>query len=123
MTEIDIATMDSEAPTLYLGFGNVLHRGEASLDTLRRVTLESGGKPFGDTHHLLDALAPYPNLQIVLTTAWVWWVGDEEVVALLPPHSAKESQLRRVSFRLQLKRQRPVTVLSAQSFVTRLLAA
>lgn len=85
MTEIDIATMDSEAPTLYLGFGNVLHRGEASLDTLRRVTLESGGKPFGDTHHLLDALAPYPNLQIVLTTAWVWWVGDEEVVALLPP--------------------------------------
>jgi hypothetical protein len=85
MTEIDIAKMDSEAPTMYLGFSNVLHRGEASLDTLGRVTLESGGKPFAVTHHLLDALAPYPNLQIVLTTAWAWWIGDAEVVALLPP--------------------------------------
>jgi uncharacterized protein (DUF2252 family) len=32
----------------------------------------------------LDALSPYPNSQIVLTTAWAWWLGDAEVVALLP---------------------------------------
>lgn len=84
MTEIDIATMDSEAPTLYLGFSNVLHRGEAWLDTLGQVALESGEKPFGDTKHLLDALAPYPDVQIVLTTAWAWWFGDAEVIDWLP---------------------------------------
>jgi hypothetical protein len=37
------------------------------------------------THHLIAELIPYPNLQIVLTTAWTWWIGDAEVVALLPP--------------------------------------
>lgn len=88
-TEFDIGTMDSEAPTLYLGFSNVLHRGEASLDTLGRVTLESGEKPFGDTKHLSDALAPYPNLCIVLTSSWAWWLGDAEVIALLPPALAR----------------------------------
>lgn len=76
--------MDSNAPTLYLRFSNVLHRGEAWLDTLGRATLESGGKPFGDAHHLLDALAPYPELQVVLASNWAWWLGDTEVIALLP---------------------------------------
>jgi HAD domain in Swiss Army Knife RNA repair proteins len=85
VTETDIAlTMDSDAPTVYLGFTNVLHRGEAFLGMLGRVILEPEGKPFGDTHHLLDALTPYPNVQVVLTSSWTWWVGDTEVIALLP---------------------------------------
>jgi hypothetical protein len=85
MTEMDIATtIDSDAPTLYLGFSNVMHRGDAWLDTLGEVTLDSGEKPFADAHHLVAALAPYPTLQIMLTTSWSWWRGDAEVIALLP---------------------------------------
>ncbi|WP_146749760.1 HAD domain-containing protein [Paraburkholderia bryophila] len=85
MTEIDVTTaMNSDTPTLYLGFENVLHHSEAWLDTLGRVSLESGGKPFAEAHHLIDALTPYPCLRIVLTTNWAWWVGDEKVIGLLP---------------------------------------
>lgn len=81
---VNASTINSEAPTVYLGFSNVLHRGEAFLEMDGKVTLESGGKPFEDTHHLLDSLAPYPDVQMVLTTTWSWWIGDAEVVALLP---------------------------------------
>jgi HAD domain in Swiss Army Knife RNA repair proteins len=81
--------IDPNAPTLYVGFSSVLHRGEGMMDTHGRVTLDSRRQPFERAHHLSDALAPYPILRLVLTTNWTRWFGDADTIGLLP------SELRR----------------------------
>jgi hypothetical protein len=76
--------IDPCAPTLYVGFSGVLHRGEGMMDTHGRVTLNSGRRPFESAHYFSDALAPYPYLRLVLTTNWTRWFGDADTIALLP---------------------------------------
>lgn len=85
MTELEGgSSIDPSAPILYLGFSGVLHRGEGLMEADGRVTLDSGRQPFESAHHLSDALAPYPDLQLVLTTSWMRWCGDADTIALLP---------------------------------------
>jgi hypothetical protein len=85
MTKLDGGMpIDPNAPTLYLGFSSVLHCGEGLLDTDGRVTLNSGRQPFENAHYLSDALAPYADLRLILTTNWATWLGDADTIALLP---------------------------------------
>ncbi|MFM0653454.1 HAD domain-containing protein [Paraburkholderia sediminicola] len=85
MTELDGGSPTAlNAPILYVGFSSVLHRGEGLMEASGRVTLDSGRQPFESAHHLSDALAPYPDLQLVLTTSWTRWFGDADTAALLP---------------------------------------
>jgi hypothetical protein len=77
-------TLLAKAPTLYVGFSSVLHRGEGLVDDLGVVTLDSGEPPFHFASVLIDALTPYPSVQVVLTTNWVRTLGEERTVALLP---------------------------------------
>ncbi|MGE8160413.1 HAD domain-containing protein [Paraburkholderia sp. NPDC080076] len=80
----DGAQIDPHRPAVYLGFSSVLHRGEGLLDDLGTVTLDSGEPPFHYGPLLIDVLMPYPDVQLVLTTAWVRKLGEQQTVALLP---------------------------------------
>ncbi|MGF6859135.1 HAD domain-containing protein [Paraburkholderia sp. CI3] len=85
MTELDGGfPIDPNTPTLYMGFSGVLHCGEGMVDACGSVTLDSGRQPFEYAHYLSEALAPYPDLRLVLTTNWAWWFGDADTIALLP---------------------------------------
>lgn len=55
---------------LFLDFDGVLHPDAAYLEKGRPV-LRADGELFMWTPHLIEALAPYPNVQIVLSTSWV----------------------------------------------------
>jgi hypothetical protein len=48
------------------------------------VTLNSGRQPIESAHYFSEALAPYPNVRLVLTTNWTQWLGKEATIALLP---------------------------------------
>jgi hypothetical protein len=78
------ARIDPKAPTLYVGFSSVLHRGEGLLDEVGSVTLDSGDGLFNLAPLLVDVLMPYPCVQLVLTTAWTRTLGEERTVAMLP---------------------------------------
>ena len=78
------ARIDAKAPTLYVGFSSVLHRGEGLVDEVGRVTLDSGDELFNLAPLLVDVLMPYPWVQLVLTTAWTRTLGEERTVAMLP---------------------------------------
>lgn len=72
------------SPIFFLDFDGCLHP-----DNVRRVDgapvlLADGSKLFEHAQLLVDALQPYPLLQIVLSTRWVPVFGFEESVARLP---------------------------------------
>jgi hypothetical protein len=71
-------------PTLYLNYGGVLNVGHGVVDHNGVITLDSGRPPFEYAPYLVDILAPWPQVQIILTTSWLRSLGDEKTVALLP---------------------------------------
>ncbi|WP_458068475.1 HAD domain-containing protein [Rhodanobacter sp. BL-MT-08] len=56
---------------IYLDFDGVLHPDEAYQDDKGRVYLRGPGKLFEYAPVLVEALALYPDLRIVLSTSWV----------------------------------------------------
>jgi hypothetical protein len=80
----DRKAFDPTAPTLYIGFSGVLHVGEGLLDADGEITLDSGARPFEFAHYLIDELAPFPDVQLILTTAWSLVLGEDRTVAMLP---------------------------------------
>ncbi|WP_207001344.1 HAD domain-containing protein [Trinickia mobilis] len=76
--------LNPRAPTLYLGYGGVLHVGEGLIDTDGTISLDSGGRLFEFVPYLADLLAPYPDVQLILTTAWVSTLGEARTAELLP---------------------------------------
>jgi hypothetical protein len=74
----------SDAPTLFLNFGGVLNIGHGLLDEYGDITLDSGRPLFEYAPYLVDVLAPWPLVQIVLTTSWLQTLGAERTAALLP---------------------------------------
>lgn len=76
----------SVAPTIYLSFGGVLNVGHGVLDQFGGVTLDTGRPLFEYAPYLIDVLAPYSQVQIVLTTSWLHSLGAERTIALLPDH-------------------------------------
>ncbi|ANB72636.1 hypothetical protein AYM40_09845 [Paraburkholderia phytofirmans OLGA172] len=75
---------DAQAPALYLDIDGTLHAGSAVIDDAGDISLESGGKLFEFAPILIELLAPYPHVQIVLTTSWLKHVGREGILPFLP---------------------------------------
>lgn len=74
---------------LYLDFDGVLHPASvvvAKDSTGKRVPeMQGAGSLFQWAPVLERALADTPEVQIVLSTKWVWWFGIEFVRKALPP--------------------------------------
>ncbi|MBC8748577.1 MULTISPECIES: HAD domain-containing protein [Paraburkholderia] len=75
---------DARAPTLYLDVDGTLHAGSADIDEHGRITIESGRKLFEFAPVLVELLAPYPRVQLVLTTSWLQHIGRDGVTSQLP---------------------------------------
>lgn len=73
---------------LFLDFDGVLHPDAAYLEKGRPV-LRADGELFMWTPHLVEALAPYPNVQIVLSTSWVQVRGFTRARDALPEALSK----------------------------------
>ncbi|MDF3883061.1 HAD domain-containing protein [Cupriavidus basilensis] len=78
----------NHTPTLFLGFDGTLHAGHALMDAHGQISLDSGRPLFEFAPLLVAMLAPYPAIEIVLTTAWLQTLPLEVVVAHLPPELA-----------------------------------
>ncbi|MCC8402014.1 hypothetical protein LJ655_08925 [Paraburkholderia sp. MMS20-SJTN17] len=76
--------LSSFVPTLFLSFGGVLHIGHGLVDDEGIVTLDSGHTPLEFAFFLEDIIAPWPQVQIILTTTLLRTLGAEKTIALLP---------------------------------------
>jgi hypothetical protein len=81
--------LPADAPTLYVSYGGVLNIGHGLLDENGDITLDSGRPLFEFAPYLVDVLAPWPQVQIIVTTSWLQRLGAGKTFALLP------DQLRR----------------------------
>lgn len=69
---------------LYLDFDGVLHSYEVYLDHRNRIYLRGMGRLFEHTERLQQALDPYPQVKIVLSTSWVRIKGFSYACKRLP---------------------------------------
>lgn len=69
--------------TIFLDFDGVLHPDAAYLEKGRPV-LRAEGELFMWSHHLIEALAPYPAIKIVLSTSWARTFGFSRARDFLP---------------------------------------
>ncbi len=72
-----------EVPTLFLDFDGVLHPDEVYRVGGKIVLRQDGLSLFEWAPVLEDLLAPYPDLQIVLSTSWVRVLGYDEACSWL----------------------------------------
>ncbi|MGF6571591.1 transcriptional regulator with XRE-family HTH domain [Paraburkholderia sp. GAS333] len=77
--------MDNPTPTLFVDFDGTLHVGNAYLGEDGDITLDTGRPLLEFAPLLLELLAPYPRVKIVLTTSWARRLPAERVIAYLPP--------------------------------------
>lgn len=76
--------VSSSPPILYLDFDGVLHHYDVYLDERNRPILRGMGSLFQYAGRLEAALAPYPHVQIVLSTSWVRRKGFDWSCRRLP---------------------------------------
>ncbi|MFL9889343.1 HAD domain-containing protein [Paraburkholderia sp. RL17-383-BIF-A] len=76
----------ADEPTLYLNFGGVLNVGHGLINEVGDIALDTGRRPFEFVPYLVDILAPYSQVQLVLTTSWLQSLGAGRTIALLPDH-------------------------------------
>lgn len=63
----------------YLDYDAVLHDGNVLRNRIKGMTIKTPGRTFFEWMPILeDLLAPYPDLQIVLSTTWVRELGFKE---------------------------------------------
>jgi hypothetical protein len=63
----------------YLDYDAVLHDGNVLRNRTKGMTIKTPGRTFFEWMPILeDLLAPYPDLQIVLSTTWVRELGFKE---------------------------------------------
>ncbi len=77
--------MDNMTPTLFVDFDGTLHAGNAYIGEDDEITLDTGRPLLEFAPVLAELLAPYPDVEIVLTTSWVRRLPEERVIAHLPP--------------------------------------
>lgn len=77
--------LDRTTPTLFVDFDGTLHAGHALIAENRQITLDSGRQLFEFAPLLVDMLAPYPLVEIVLTTSWLRTLPVDTVIGYLPP--------------------------------------
>lgn len=70
----------------YLDYDAVLHDGNVLRNRTKGMTIKTPGRTFFEWMPILeDLLAPYPDLQIVLSTTWVRALGFKEAKFELSP--------------------------------------
>ena len=75
---------DARLPTLYLDYDGVLHPDEV-YRVGKQIVLRMDGFALFEWGSILEMLvAPYPQLQIVLSSSWVRVVGFDDALARLP---------------------------------------
>ncbi|CAG9217766.1 conserved hypothetical protein [Paraburkholderia tropica] len=77
--------LDNATPTLFVDFDATLHIGNAYIDDKEEISLDTGRPLLEFAPLLVELLAPYPDVKIVLTTSWARRLSKERVVAFLPP--------------------------------------
>ena len=77
--------MDNTTPTLFVDFDGTLDVGHAYIDEQDRLTLDTVRGLLEFAPLLVELLAPYPAVEIVLTTSWARRLPEERVIAYLPP--------------------------------------
>ncbi|CAD6529263.1 hypothetical protein LMG27952_02280 [Paraburkholderia hiiakae] len=77
--------MDNMTPTLFVDFDGTLHAGNAYIGEDDEITLDTGRPLLEFAPLLVELLAPYPDVEIVLTTSWGRRLSVERVIAYLPP--------------------------------------
>ncbi|ONC56028.1 HAD domain-containing protein [Burkholderia pseudomallei] len=82
-------SFDNQTPTLFVDFDGTLHRGSGLLDENGRLSLDTGNPPFEFAPLLASLLEPYPNVEIVLTSAWMQKLSLERMVSHLPQQLAR----------------------------------
>lgn len=81
---------DNQTPTLFVDFDGTLHRGHALIDDRSgEVSLDTGNPMFEFARMLASMLEPYPTVEIVLTTSWLYTLPFDKVVSYLPSQLAE----------------------------------
>lgn len=79
-------TFDNLKPTLFVDFDGTLHRGRGLIDEVSgEILLDTGNAVFEFAPLLASMLEPYPAVEIVLTTSWLYKLSLEQVLSHLPP--------------------------------------
>lgn len=78
-------SLNNLTPTLFVDFDGTLHVGNAYIDDRGDITLDTGRSLLEFAPLLVELLAPYPDVEIVLTTSWARRLPVERVIAYLPP--------------------------------------
>lgn len=77
---------------LYLDYDGVLHHDAVFRNPGRGIHIDSriapGRRLFEWTEFLIDAISPYPDMSVVLSTSWVRVLGYTKARGFLPPELA-----------------------------------
>jgi hypothetical protein len=76
---------DNATPTLFVDFDGTLHVGNAYIDDKEEISLDTGRPLLEFAPLLVELLAPYPDVDIVLTTSWARRLPEKRVISYLPP--------------------------------------
>lgn len=69
---------------IYLDFDGVLHPDAVFRPSNKPLDLRAPGELFMHAELLLEALAPYPEAKIILSTSWVRMLGYERTLKKMP---------------------------------------
>ncbi|HDR9317938.1 TPA: hypothetical protein QDB16_004483 [Burkholderia vietnamiensis] len=81
-------SFDNLTPTLFVDFDGTLHRGSGLLDADGTMSLDTGHPLFEFAPLLAGLLEPYPRVEIVLTSSWMYKLSLEQMVSYLPEQLA-----------------------------------
>ena len=76
--------LNPSSPIVFLDYDGVLHPAEVYRRRGRIVLMREGINLFEWSPMLVDALAPHPNTQLVLSTSWVRVLGFKRALEWLP---------------------------------------
>ncbi|MFL9888240.1 HAD domain-containing protein [Paraburkholderia agricolaris] len=81
--------LDRTTPTLFVDYDGTLHAGHGLIDEAGQITLDTGRPLFEFVQLLVALLAPYPSVEIVLTTSWLQKLPADKVISYLPAELAR----------------------------------
>jgi len=70
---------------IFLDFDGVLHPNAVFMPPKKPLELRAPGELFMHANVLIEALAPYPQAKIILSTSWVRMLGYERTLKKMPP--------------------------------------
>lgn len=82
-------SFDNLTPTLFVDFDGTLHRGSGLMDADGGLSLDTGIPLFEFAPLLASLLEPYPRVEIVLTSSWMYKLSLEQMVSYLPEPLAR----------------------------------